>query len=64
MEAFISHFANKEGEVANLHSVLVSSGRALIEIRNDNPIGEDAKIAQECIDGQSKILAALSRSEV
>ena len=64
MEAFISHFANKEGEVANLRYVLSSSGRALIEIRNDNPIGEDAKIAQECIDGQSKILAALSRSEV
>ena len=64
MEAFISHFANKEGEDANLHSVLSSSGRALIEIRNDNPIGEDAKIAQECIDGQSKILAALGRSDV
>ena len=60
VQDFVSYFANNEGDAAKLLSALTSSGLALGQLRDNHPIGEDTKIVQECIDGQSKILAALT----
>ncbi len=60
VQDFVSHFTNMEGDAAKLHSALSSSCLALAKARDNQPIGEDTKIAQDCIDGLSKILASLT----
>ena len=57
---FVSHFANTEGDLPKLHSVLSSSGQSLGKLLRGNAADEDAAIAQEFIDGQSKILTSIT----
>lgn len=55
----MSHFTCNKGDLAKLHSILSSSSSKLEELlANDHLSDEYAKIAQECIEGQSKIIAA------
>lgn len=61
---FVIHFTSSESDTAKLNSVLSFSGLALGKLRDNHPTGKDAVIAQECIDGQSKILASITTDRV